>query len=176
MDTFDITHRTNATFVQTFVLTTWCDLYDLSEGHWHAMLRRTVESAVVHYEWSTEAGNLNYEETRAFGEITFTTNPVPGDTLMIGATIIHFPGDVAIGAGLANTLANLLAFLEASTDEDINHCDYAVTSGTVLTMEYKTAGFSATPSHSTPTSPVPRSPGTNAGRRRRDRHDGGARR
>lgn len=142
MDEVNIVQRTNATFVQTFALGTWCDLYDLSSGHWHAMLRKQVASAVAHYEWSTEAGNLTYEETRAYGEITFTLNPEVEDTVMIGATIIQFgmPGGVVIGASLAITLANLLAFLRASDDDDILRCNYDAVTGTVLVIEYKTSG------------------------------------
>lgn len=140
MDALDITAKTNATFVQTFGLDAWCDLYDFSLGHWHSMLRKTIESHIALYEWSTENGRIEYFETYAHGEITFTINPVPGTSVTIGTTSVEFGSDVVIGASLNATLTNLLAFLRASTDADILHCTYSVTSGSILNIVFATTG------------------------------------
>jgi hypothetical protein len=142
MDVLDIDAQTNGTFVQSFNLIEWCDLYDFSTGHWHAMLRKAIDNAIAHYEWSTEGGNIFYADTRAHGEITFTTNPEIGETLMIGATIVEFGATdgVVIGLTRAETVANLLAYLNASTDPDIVKCTYNVISGAILNIEYMTSG------------------------------------
>jgi len=142
MDILDITHRTNGTFVQTFVLDAWADLYDFSLGHWHAMLRKQVESAIAHYEWSTENGKIEYDETLAHGEITFVSNPVLGTSVTIGSTVVEFGASdgVPIGVNLAATLTNLLTYLNNSDDADIVRCTYTVIAGTILKLTYFTAG------------------------------------
>ena len=143
MNTLDIEHQTNGTFTQTFALDAWSDLYDLSDGHWHSMLRTDVESAIAHYEWSTENGGIEYSQTLAHGEITFTINPTPDSNITIGTTVVIFGTDVVIGLNLAATMTSLRTFLDASDDENISRCTYSVTpitSGSVLNMVYKTAG------------------------------------
>jgi len=142
MDVYNIEHQTNSTFAQTFVLDAWCDLYDFSIGHWHSHLRRQLASAVVHYEWSTENGMIEFDESNAVGWISFTNNPDIGEAIMIGATVVEFGASdgVVIGATLAVTLANLLAYLEASVDEDLSRCTYDISAGNTLNIIYGTTG------------------------------------
>lgn len=88
--------------------------------------------------------------------ITFAANPANGDTLTFGAqatnqaagvlgSLITFvtgtPAayQVQIGANLAATLANLLAFLQSSGDANLGACTYAVV-GSVLTVSYIAPG------------------------------------
>jgi len=145
MTPLDIVHQTNGTFTQIFVLDKWCDLIDFSTGHWHAMLRKTVTSSVAHYEWSTENGNLTYAQTFAHGEIEFTSNPSIGATLLFGSAVVEFGATdgVAIELDLHGTMANLLAYLNASTDADLLRCVYSITyttDGATLSLIYKTTG------------------------------------
>lgn len=142
MDTYDIVHRTNGTFVQQFIMDLWADLYDFTAGHWHAHLRKQVESKVALYEWSTENGNITYEESFANGEITFTINPEIGDTLTLGATVLQFgvSGGLPIGTDLASTLSGVREYLSASDDVDVSRCDYMVLTGNILVIIYKTSG------------------------------------
>ena len=128
MDTADITHRTNSSFVYAFQLDDWCDLYEFTLGEFRAQMRKDVQSNVVFYEWSTDAGNMTYSETQAHGEVAFTLNPQPGDNVLIGAARVVFsdvpipeePHVVNIDATLAGTMANLLAYLTASTDPQLS--------------------------------------------------------
>jgi hypothetical protein len=59
------------------------------------------------------------------GVFTFMGNPVNGDTLILNGTVVIFVtgtpsgSQVQIGSSLTNTLANLLTFLQASTDTQI---------------------------------------------------------
>jgi hypothetical protein len=145
MDTLNISHQTNGTFVETFTLDAWCDLYDFSAGHWHSMLRKEIASAIAHYEWSTENGRITYSETYAHGEILFTSNPEVGDTITIGATIVYFGATdgVMIGTDLDATMASLLEFLQASDDPELLACTYAIAfgfEGAELTVTYGTTG------------------------------------
>jgi hypothetical protein len=142
VDVYDIEHRTNGTFVQSFELSRWCDLYDFNAGHWHAMLRKQTTSAIAHFEWSTENGLLEYSDTYAQGNIAFAINPVLGTNLLIGATVVEFGATdgPAIGLTLAATMANLLAFLEASDDDDIHRCTYSITTGSILNITYNSTG------------------------------------
>lgn len=88
----------------------------------------------------------------ATGTATFTTNPANNDTITIGGTLITFVtgsptgSQVKVGATNLVTLANLLAFLNASADTNIIKCSYS-TLGNVLTLTFKlqsTAGNSFT--------------------------------
>ena len=128
--------------MQTFTLDAWCDLYDFTLGHWHSMLRKQIESAIAHYEWSTENANLTYSETLAHGEIAFTLNPEIGDTLTIGTAVLEFgvTDGIMIGDSLAETLTNLLSFLNTSTDPEVLKCTYTVSSGTELGIIFRTSG------------------------------------
>jgi len=146
MDTVDLVHRTNGTFTQQFVMDAWADLYDFTAGHWHSHLRRQIESTVALYEWSTENGNITYEETNAHGEIAFTINPSIGDVLRIGNTQFVFGASdgIMIGTDLSETMYNIVTFLRASSDLDVVRCDYGIVSGgdvEVLVITYRTAGM-----------------------------------
>ena len=145
MDEYSFACKTNGTFVQTFALDAWADLYDFTEGHWHAMLRKEIASPIAHYEWSTENGRITYAQTFAHGEITFNANPILGNNLTLGLAVVEFGGTgVTIGDTLAETMQNLLSYLAVSVDENIQRCDYSltpITSGAILEITYKTAGM-----------------------------------
>ena len=69
----------------------------------------------------------------ATGNIHFTVNPSPSDTITLDGTVVTFVSSlttgnqVLIGSSLTDTLANLLAFLQASVDTNIVKMSYSVT-------------------------------------------------
>jgi phage tail sheath gpL-like len=73
--------------------------------------------------------------TKASGSIGFPANPSNNDTITLGGTVVTFKtngaagNQVNIAGNLAGTMANLLAFLQSSTDANIAQATYA-TSGT----------------------------------------------
>jgi hypothetical protein len=146
MDTADLTFNTNGNFVQSFVLTSWADLYDLTSGVFYSQMRLHANENVVLYEWSTANGRINYSQTRATGSITFTLNPTALDHILLGSTLVTFVtsgavgNQVNIGATLPLTMANLLSFLTASTDPQIMQCSYSIASSQVLQVVYNTPG------------------------------------
>ena len=80
---------------------------------------------------------INAAGVAATGNVIFTTNPAAASTLTIAGTAITFVAagptgnQVLIGAATANTLANLLAFLQASTDVNLVKCSYGLASLTL---------------------------------------------
>jgi hypothetical protein len=99
--------------------------------------------------WNGSAFQITSNSTgagaAATGTITFTGNPAANDTVTIGGTAVTFVASspvgnqVVIGSSSAITLANLLAFLQASNDSNIDECTYTST-GLVITLLYKVAG------------------------------------
>jgi hypothetical protein len=83
--------------------------------------------------------------TAATGTITFTGNPSASDTVTVNGLAITFESSspsgnqVLIGPNPAATAANLLAFLQASSNADLTPATYAL-SGNVLTITYGTIG------------------------------------
>lgn len=88
-----------------------------------------------------DAGLVDDLASKAWGTITFSVNPGSSDTITLGGTAVTFgPGhNVAIGATLADTLASLVTFLNASADTNISKCTYRV-SGNALGIEYDVPG------------------------------------
>lgn len=82
---------------------------------------------------------------KASGTVTMTGSPANNDTLTIGGTLITFKtaspvgSQVLIGPTAAQTMVNLLAFLQASTDTNLILATYAAM-GTVLTVSYGVVG------------------------------------
>ncbi len=74
----------------------------------------------------------------AWGTIVFSANPQSTHTVTLGGTIVTFGAghNVAIGATLVITLANLATFLNASADANVVKCTYAATD-TVLSIVRK---------------------------------------
>jgi hypothetical protein len=77
--------------------------------------------------------------TPATATATFSANPANNDTITIAGTVVTFVtsgptgNQVQIGATQAITIANLVAFLNASTDSNLIKAVYSV-SGAVLTL------------------------------------------
>ena len=96
-------------------------------------------SAFVITSDSTGAGAF------ATGTITLTANPAANDTLTVNGTAITFVASspvgnqVVIGSSDTVTLANLLTFLQQSTDSNIDQATYSAT-GLVITVTAKVAG------------------------------------
>ena len=146
VDTANISFPTNGTMVQSFVLTQWADLLDLSSGKFHMQMRVGVGDAVVDYEWSTDNGNIAYSQTKANGFIVFTENPGIGSSITLGTSTVAFVTSAPVGNQvmirdtLAHTLSDLRAFLQASVDPQISQCDYAIGSASTLIVTFNTAG------------------------------------
>lgn len=70
-------------------------------------------------------------EPRATGNIVFSANPADQSTITLQGTVVTFStapttGKVTIAGTLALTLANLLAFLQASTDANLTLLEYSI--------------------------------------------------
>jgi uncharacterized protein DUF3383 len=82
----------------------------------------------------------------ATGTISLTGQPSANDHFVIQGTTVTFVASspvgnqVVIGLTTAATVANLLAFLQASTDTNIDQATYANNSGFVITVTDKVAG------------------------------------
>lgn len=82
---------------------------------------------------------------KATGTVTYVTNPVAANTVVINGKTITFravvalPFEVLLGATLAATLVNLAAFLNASTDPALAAAQYVATA-TVVTATYNEFG------------------------------------
>lgn len=146
MQIADLAFQTNGTLFQSFILTPWADLYDLSLGTFHGQMRQNIADNVVLYEWNAANGNISYNQTFANGFITFTVNPVPLTTLQLGSSLWTFVASGATGnqtnvkATLAATLAQLLLDLQASLDVQVLMCSYSVTASSILNVTFNTAG------------------------------------
>lgn len=143
--TVDIPARLNTEpFLYSRLLTDSAVAYDLVAGEIVAQLRRSASAPNPVYQWMTErarkrlsgvarVGSITLLPTAAMGFVAFTKNPVAGETLTIGETEVAFVASgasgvqVAIGADLDATLANLVAVLAASSDPDIAAQTYAAT-------------------------------------------------
>lgn len=75
----------------------------------------------------------------ARGTITFPSNPVATNTIVLNGVTITFGTTVAIAATLAGTLQNLYTYLKASTNPLLTVATYDVTD-TQLLIKHKTAG------------------------------------
>jgi hypothetical protein len=93
--------------------------------------------------WSQLSINIG----NAYGSITWSVNMVQGETIDLNGTIVTFVtgspsgNQVQIGANLAATLTNLVTFLNASADTNIDQCTYTQTLGNTLNITYKTSGI-----------------------------------
>ena len=82
----------------------------------------------------------------AVGAYTFTGNPAANDTITLQGTAITFVASspvgnqVIIGASAAATFANLLTFVQQSTNSNIDQATYAQGTGLVLNITDKVAG------------------------------------
>lgn len=82
---------------------------------------------------------------QATGTVTFSGNPAANDTLTVNGTAITFVASspvgsqVVIGSAAAITFANLMTFLQASLDSNIDQANYSST-GLVCTVTFKVVG------------------------------------
>ena len=76
----------------------------------------------------------------ASGSITWSENFINGETIALGGTVVTFvnsltgPLQVQIAGDLTGSMANLLAFLTASTDINLEEFTYAVSLNTILDL------------------------------------------
>jgi hypothetical protein len=135
MDEVDIQAFNSGSFVLVRSIAGWATLYPLADCTFRGYMRTAVGDAVVLYQWSTDIGNLQFIETLAFGSFVFGSNPVNGDVIVIGDTIIEFVSgtptadNVVIGEILPITMGNLLAFLQSSPANDdvwLSKCTFSV--------------------------------------------------
>ena len=83
---------------------------------------------------------------KATGSIEFSSQPDPSSTITLNGSTVTFvsstPGsnEVEIGQDLAETLANLVDFLNGSADAEISKCTYSASGGDTLLIEYDTPG------------------------------------
>jgi|GEM_PF-3608853 len=145
MDSVDLQARNNETFVFLHDITNWSQLYPLDQCSFKSQMRQSADNPLVLFEWSFDTNTLTIFLKAATGILSFVANPVANNTITLGGTSIKFVASgavgnqVNIGAAIADTLTNLLAFLDASTDAAIIACNYAV-NGTDLDIEYSAAG------------------------------------
>lgn len=96
-------------------------------------------------------GNGNLSSTtgagKAFGYVTFTDNPQPGQTISIAGTTVTFEASgatgnqVNVGESTHDTVAALLAMLTASADTNLVKATYDLdTNGTTLNVFAATGG------------------------------------
>jgi hypothetical protein len=87
-----------SSFVFSYPLGTWANVYPLASGIFRAHLRIDAADSVVYYEWSTTNRNAAYIQTKAAGLLDFGANPSPGDTITLGSSAVQFlaPGPTAI--------------------------------------------------------------------------------
>jgi hypothetical protein len=97
LDAVNLSAYNTGTFVFSRSLTPWADLYRLDAGKFRAHMRASANDPVIYYEWSTDNRRLSFTETKANGTIAFASNPVPGDTMALGASAVVF---VAPGASV----------------------------------------------------------------------------
>ena len=76
---------------------------------------------------------------QAAGAIAFTAQPSAAQSVTLNGTAVVFGTNVAIGATLGVTLANLLTYLQASSDPQLVLFKYAL-SGNTLALTAATAG------------------------------------
>ena len=150
METANLSQQTNENFLQSFVLTDWSALYDFTVGGFRSHLRDVIPDPISLYEWaspsvdSTAPGLITFSATRANGFVSYATNLVAADTLLLGATSVQIVASgatgnqVNVGLSLALTLSNLVNFLASSADPQISLCTYSVSGGNVLNITYKT--------------------------------------
>lgn len=155
----NLTARNTEAFVYGRLLGASALAFDLSAGVVRAQMRRSVDSPVVLYEWSTADGSITLAPVKATGFVQYVANPLNGDTLTIGETVVTFvasgPGArrVLIAPDLDDTMANLRTVLAGSTDWDLAAHDYAVTDsrlnllakqagplGNLMTLKASTSG------------------------------------
>lgn len=82
----------------------------------------------------------------ALGSMTLSGQPSANDSFTIGGTAVTFVASspvgsqVVIGSTTAQTLSNLLLFLQQSLDTNISKCTYAQGTGNVINVTYQVAG------------------------------------
>ena len=131
MDVVNIEAVNTAAFVFSRMLSPWAQAYNLPAATFRAYMRLTIADPVVQYAWASDGscrGSITFSATAANGNLAYTANPAPGDTIQLGSTIVTFisgtpaGNQVLIGDTLAGTMANLVAVLTASTDAQIDQC------------------------------------------------------
>lgn len=99
--------------------------------------------------WSYDGSNwaqLPITIGNATGSIVWRSNFISSEQIVLNGTAIEFVSSspsgnqVLIGTTLADSLANLLAFLQGSSDPNIELFTYSVILGTTLLITAKTAG------------------------------------
>jgi len=118
---------------------------------------------------TTLAGGSTFDNTKATGVITFTSNPASGKTIVLNGVTWTFVSGTAsgnqtkIGANLSSTMTTLASNLNASSNSSIKLATYYGTS-TMLEITYKTAGTAGNAyTLSSGTSPASVTAASNAG-------------
>lgn len=96
--------------------------YAQNAGHYFARKRNRA---------ATLSSNLS---TEASGSISFASNPAINSSITLNGKSITFGNDVVIGANLAATLVNLMAYLDVSNDVNLTKATYGLT-GTMLAIK-----------------------------------------
>ena len=93
--------------------------------------------------WTYDGTNWEQREIiigNATGNIVWNSNMIPGETIALNSTVVTFVSssptgnEVLIGATLADSLANLLTFLQASSDANLLLFTYSILLGTTLQL------------------------------------------
>lgn len=128
----------------------------LSRGDIWVVASATVTAGAALYYGSDGTFGLSGGE-QAYGSITFTEQPVAGQTVTIDGTTVTFEASgatgnqVNLGATLGDTIDNLVTMLNASADANLVTCKYAAypdspggagegSGANTLQIAYKTAG------------------------------------
>jgi hypothetical protein len=109
MDTVNISALNTSSFVFSRVLTPWADVYPLSSGKFRMHMRAALTDNVTYFEWSSDNRLAAYTQTFANGQLTFASNPSPGDTIMLGSSAVEFTtaGPTIVIAPSANVSVTL---------------------------------------------------------------------
>src|ERR1019366_4367955 len=90
MDTVNLATLNSSSFVFSRDLSPWADVLPLTSGKVRAHMRLSVTDPVVYYEWSSDNRRAAYSQTKANGQLTFASNPSPGDTIELGYSSVQF--------------------------------------------------------------------------------------
>jgi hypothetical protein len=78
----------------------------------------------VYFDATTGLFSNSASGAAAFGSITFSQQPVAAQTVTMNGTVVTFGTDVALGPTLGDTIVNLAAFMNASSDTQLVKCSY----------------------------------------------------
>ena len=120
-------------------------VYNVQAATFRSYTRAALGDSVVYYSWASDGsspGMIRYSATSANGSVAYVSNPQINDTLQLGSSEVTFiasngspsGNQVNVGANTAASLANLLAFLNASADGQIDQCRYSLAGNTLVVV------------------------------------------